>query len=98
MLLHKCTGTKLICCIGIADQGAYRGTAHYSRPVISLVSALQKKIHTVVSVGNPFAVLDLPKMNQVLLSYNGGAWIESVVKALAGEIIPTIKLPIALPE
>jgi beta-N-acetylhexosaminidase len=95
-LLYKCTSTKLICFIGVADQGAYRGTAHYSRPMISLVSALRKKICTIVSVGNPFAVLDLPKAGQTLLCYNGGAWIESLVKVLAGEIVPSGKLPVTL--
>jgi beta-N-acetylhexosaminidase len=97
ILLHECVGVNRICVIGVADQGAYRGTANYTKPVLSLVSALRKKIHTFVSVGNPFAVSDLPKLNQTLLCYNGGQWIESVIKVLIGEIVPTGKLPVELP-
>jgi beta-N-acetylhexosaminidase len=96
MLLFKCSRSDAICFIGIADQHAYSGTANYSKPVFSLVSAIKKKIHTLVTVGNPYAVMDLPPFRQTLFCYNGGQWIESIVKVLSGEITPAGKLPVSL--
>ncbi|MGN6711199.1 glycoside hydrolase family 3 protein [Anaerocolumna jejuensis] len=89
---------KEICMITVTSQRAYAGTANISMPVKSLISALKKKIHTLVTVGNPYAIKDLEtkNLNQVVVTYGGGLWIDSVIRVLSGGKLPTGKLPVTI--
>jgi beta-N-acetylhexosaminidase len=94
MLLHKSKSYENVCFIIKTECRAYAGINSFSKPVLSLISALRKKIHTLVSVGNPYSIKELPEINQVLVSCGGGAWAKALLNVLSGSDSPKGKLPI----
>jgi len=93
-LLNKSLEYKEIHIIANAMKRAYSGAAHYHRPLLSLVRALQPKINTFVIFGNPAAAKDLPQLPQLLFCYGGSIWVESMLNVLEGKMRPQGKLPI----
>lgn len=96
-ILQRSGNFKHICMIVITGQRAYAGTANFSLPLVSLTSAMRGKVHTFISVGNPYAVKDLSEIQQILISYGGGEWVDSIIKVLSGKIVPVGKLPVSIP-
>ncbi len=83
--------------IAHAPWGAYKGTALYHEPLRAIAGGLAEKIHTFVVWGNPFAVKDLPKVQQLLFCYEFGPWADAMEAALTGRIQPHTRLPISIP-
>jgi len=94
MLLHKSKSYEHVCFIVKTECRAYAGINSFSKPILSLTSALRKKIHTLVSVGNPYAINELPEIKQVIVSCGGGAWIKALLSILNGSDSPKGNLPI----
>ena len=80
--------------ISLVDMKAYSGTLEITRPVKTLLSALRGKIHTMVVVGSPYSVIDLPDLKQLLASYGGGVWYRAVADVLCGMAAPEGSLPV----
>jgi beta-N-acetylhexosaminidase len=80
--------------VASATCGAFKGTAHLSRPVVSMLEGLRTRIDTFVLLGNPWAILDIPPVPRVIFGYRGAHTVEAAIAALMGDFEPTGKLPV----
>ncbi len=83
--------------IGLAMINSYKGTADFPRSLLAMIRGLRKKIKVFVLMGNPFAARDLPELPCVIYGYGGGSADASAIGALAGDFIPSGKLPVNIP-
>lgn len=77
-----------------ASCGAFKGTAHLSRPVVNLLEGLAPKVDAVVTFGNPWAALDLPPVPRVVFGYRGAHTVEAAMDVLFGSSMATGALPV----
>ena len=77
-----------------ASCGAFKGTAHLSRPVVNLLEGLAPKIDAVVMLGNPWAALDLPPVPRVVFGYRGAHTVEAAMDVLFGKAKAAGTLPV----
>ena len=61
-----------------------------------LIKVNEKKISTIVHMGNPYVLSDFTSIPRVLWGTIGGGCEEYAIKALKGEYIPTGKIPVKL--
>lgn len=72
----------------------YRGTDHVSRPAMSLIRGMAKRVKTLVSLGNPYAIRALPKFKQTVFGYAGGDCFNALFNTIIGREEPVGKLPV----
>ena len=75
--------SRVVFC-GTAMLGAYKGTANFSRRLLALIGGLKRRISIFVTIGNPFAAMELPTEIACKISCPGNAPRD--LQALAGKL------------
>ena len=86
-VLNKSIGYEDVVFMTFAQPMAYTGPAHLTRRIISLITALQatKRISTVVHVGTPRVLEELPHIPRFILGGLSSEGVDACFDVLAGE-------------
>ena len=86
-VLNKSVGYEDVVFMTFAQPMAYTGPAHLTRRIISLITALQatKRISTVVHVGTPLVLEELPHVPRFILGPLSADAVNTCFDVLAGE-------------
>ncbi len=86
-MLNKSIGYEDVVFMTFAEPMAYTGPAHLTRRIISLITALQatKRISTVVHVGTPRVLEELPHIPRFILGGLSTDGVDACFDVLAGD-------------
>jgi len=75
---------------------SYKGTADFSKPLISLIRGLRRRIEIFITIGNPFAAREVPEFPCRVFTFDNSCLAEKSISAmLAGSFRPTGRLPVS---